>query len=53
MPPATRTAMAATSMTTPMAEPSPILRLLAWLSPAFPTGGYAYSHGAGMGGRHR
>ena len=22
-----------------------ILRLQAWLSPAFPTGGYAYSHG--------
>jgi urease accessory protein len=22
-----------------------LLRLLAWLSPAFPTGGYAYSHG--------
>ena len=24
---------------------SELLRLLAWLSPAFPTGGYAYSHG--------
>jgi len=24
---------------------APILRLLAWLSPTFPTGGYAYSHG--------
>ena len=23
----------------------PVLRLLAWLSPAFPTGAYAYSHG--------
>ena len=23
----------------------PLLRLLAWLSPAFPTGGFAYSHG--------
>ncbi len=22
-----------------------LLRLLAWLSPAFPTGAYAYSHG--------
>ena len=22
-----------------------LLRLLAWLSPAFPTGGYAWSHG--------
>jgi urease accessory protein len=25
--------------------PSALLRLLAWLSPGFPTGGYAYSHG--------
>jgi urease accessory protein len=24
---------------------APLLRLLAWLSPAFPTGAYAYSHG--------
>ena len=24
---------------------SELLRLLAWLSPAFPTGAYAYSHG--------
>jgi urease accessory protein len=24
---------------------TPLLRLLAWLSPAFPTGAYAYSHG--------
>lgn len=30
-------------MTTP--DPVATLRLLAWLSPAFPTGGYAYSHG--------
>ncbi len=28
-----------------MADPAATLRLLAWLSPAFPTGGYAYSHG--------
>ena len=28
-----------------MPEPAGVLRLLAWLSPAFPTGGYAYSHG--------
>ena len=28
-----------------MADPTAILRLQAWLSPAFPTGGYAYSHG--------
>lgn len=26
-------------------EPAALLRLLAWLSPAFPTGGYAWSHG--------
>ncbi len=26
-------------------EPRALLRLLAWLSPAFPTGGFAYSHG--------
>ncbi len=28
-----------------MTEPEALLRLLAWLSPAFPTGGFAYSHG--------
>src|SRR5436305_15297249 len=32
-----------TTMTTTPTEP--LLRLLAWLSPAFPTGGYAWSHG--------
>jgi urease accessory protein len=33
-------------MTTSMTpEPVALLRLLAWLSPAFPTGGYAWSHG--------
>jgi urease accessory protein len=26
-------------------DPRPLLHLLAWLSPAFPTGGFAYSHG--------
>ncbi|MBN8889330.1 MAG: urease accessory protein UreF [Rhodospirillales bacterium] len=26
-------------------NPAALLRLLAWLSPAFPTGGYAWSHG--------
>jgi urease accessory protein len=32
--------------TTPMTtEPSALLRLLAWLSPAFPTGGFAWSQG--------
>jgi urease accessory protein len=30
---------------TTMTEAVHLLRLLAWLSPAFPTGGYAYSHG--------
>lgn len=29
----------------PIPDPTATLRLLAWLSPAFPTGGYAYSHG--------
>jgi urease accessory protein len=29
----------------PYQSPSALLRLLAWLSPAFPTGGFAYSHG--------
>jgi urease accessory protein len=28
-----------------MADPAQALRLLAWLSPAFPTGAFAYSHG--------
>ncbi len=28
-----------------MTEPAALLRLLAWISPAFPTGGYAWSHG--------
>jgi urease accessory protein len=28
-----------------MTDPASTLRMLAWLSPAFPTGGYAYSHG--------
>jgi urease accessory protein len=45
---------AATTITTMIVEPamgtgnntqSELLRLLAWLSPAFPTGAYAYSHG--------
>jgi urease accessory protein len=29
----------------PVAEAAPLLRLLTWLSPGFPTGGFAYSHG--------
>ena len=34
-----------TMMMTTITEPAKLLRLLAWLSPAFPTGAYAYSHG--------
>src|SRR5260370_19407937 len=44
MPAGMRTAMTMTIITT-MPEGFTTLRLLAWLSPAFPTGGYAYSHG--------
>ena len=40
----TRTTGTRTAMGT-MAEPAALLRLLAWLSPAFPIGGYAWSHG--------
>ena len=32
---------------------APLLRLLAWLSPAFPTGAYAYSHGLEWAVEHR
>jgi urease accessory protein len=32
-------------MTTTTTDAAALLRLLAWLSPGFPTGGYAYSHG--------
>jgi urease accessory protein len=42
MPAATR--ITATTTRT-MADPAALLRLLAWLSPAFPTGGFAWSHG--------
>ncbi|MBC7636128.1 MAG: urease accessory protein UreF [Acetobacteraceae bacterium] len=38
------TATCTMTMTT-ITEPAKLLRLLAWLSPAFPTGAYAYSHG--------
>jgi urease accessory protein len=41
MPAATITTV---TMTTTI-DHRPLLRLLAWLSPAFPTGGFAYSHG--------
>ena len=43
MHPAPGTIIMATTITT-MTD-MPLIRLLAWLSPAFPTGGYAYSHG--------
>jgi urease accessory protein len=44
----TITTMTTTMTTTtegPFAEEGAFLRLLTWLSPAFPTGGFAYSHG--------
>ena len=34
-----------TTMTTTITTEGGLLRLLAWLSPAFPTGAFAYSHG--------
>nr|WP_294511468.1 urease accessory protein UreF [uncultured Rhodopila sp.] len=34
-----------TATMTIITDPRPLLHLLAWLSPAFPTGGFAYSHG--------
>ncbi|MCJ2093517.1 urease accessory protein UreF [Methylobacterium sp. J-072] len=37
--------MAATITTTPMGESLDALRLMAWLSPGYPVGAYAYSHG--------
>ncbi|SFL59621.1 urease accessory protein [Methylobacterium pseudosasicola] len=37
--------MAGTITTTPMAENLDALRLMAWLSPGYPVGAYAYSHG--------
>lgn len=36
---------AAATITTMTTTPHDLIRLLAWLSPAFPTGGFAYSHG--------
>jgi urease accessory protein len=36
---------ATTTTSTTITTDIPALRLLAWLSPAFPTGGFAYSHG--------
>ncbi len=37
--------MPAATITTTMTDLAATLRLLAWLSPAFPTGAFAYSHG--------
>lgn len=37
--------MAATSTTMPRADALEALRLMAWLSPGYPVGAYAYSHG--------
>ena len=37
--------MAGTITTKPMAEALEALRLMAWLSPGYPVGAYAYSHG--------
>ncbi|MER2194528.1 urease accessory protein UreF [Methylobacterium brachiatum] len=37
--------MAGTITTTPMGESLEALRLMAWLSPGYPVGAYAYSHG--------
>ena len=46
MPAATRiTATAMNTITGMTTDPPALLRLLAWLSPAFPTGGFAWSHG--------
>lgn len=33
------------TMTEPLAGSAALLRLMAWLSPAFPVGGFSYSHG--------
>ena len=38
-------AVGTTTITTTIMTEFSLIRLLAWLSPAFPTGGYAYSHG--------
>ena len=45
MPAAAGTIITTTTMTTITTTEPALLRLLAWLSPAFPTGGFAYSHG--------
>ena len=45
MPTAMITRMVGIITTTPMAEGLDALRLMAWLSPGYPVGAYAYSHG--------
>ena len=45
MPAAIATATMMTTTTIITADARALLRLQAWLSPAFPTGGFAYSHG--------
>lgn len=42
---ATRIIITTTTMTEPLAGSAGLLRLMAWLSPAFPVGGFSYSHG--------
>jgi urease accessory protein len=43
--PAAATIITTATMTTITTDRAPLLHLLAWLSPAFPTGAFAYSHG--------
>lgn len=43
--PAAAVGITITATTTIMTDPRHLTRLLAWMSPAFPTGGFAYSHG--------
>ena len=43
--PAAISIITTTMKTTTITDRTPLLNLLAWLSPAFPVGGFAYSHG--------
>jgi urease accessory protein len=45
MPPAQATTITMITTMTSAGASTALLRLLAWLSPGFPTGGFAYSHG--------
>src|ERR1700756_2106060 len=45
MPVAAITTITMTTTMTTTTDHRPLLNLLAWLSPAFPTGAFAYSHG--------